>query len=413
MRFASIKDGRIQIISDNELAETIIVSKNLDNIKSSDIIANYRIVNGKFKSKSERTSASKLKVAIVSNYRMICGISSYCEKLLTELGPKLGEYKLFVEEDNNPIGVISEPHIVCWKRGKDVSLLVKSIKEYEPDIVLINHEFGLFPNAIMWLSLISQLQEYRIIVIMHSVFRHLDKLICEAAMPEIVVHLDAAKDILRNKGVLSKISIIPHGCDPQESLPKLWNYYGSSHTVIQQGYGFRYKAFELSIKSVAILKEKYPDVFFTALYSESKYAKNEHQMYYNELSKLISDLKLEGNVAIIRGFQSDGALDSYFRTNNVAVFPYISDPNHEVFGASGAARTAMSKGIPVISSRIPHFSDAETIKADTPEEIANELDKLFSDIEYKKAQVQKQNEFLEANSWQITADRYVQVLEKD
>jgi glycosyltransferase involved in cell wall biosynthesis len=417
MRYATIKDGRISLISDNlggsNTSDVLVVPDGLDDIKSSDIIASYRIVNGKFKSKVDRKSASQLKVAIVSNFMMACGISGYCEKLLSALGPKLGEYKLFVEEDEHPTGPITENHTICWKRGKEVSSLIKNIKEYEPDVVLINHEFGLFPNAVMWLSLMSQLQDYRVIVIMHSVFRHLDKLICEAAMPEIIVHLDAARDVLRSKGVLSKISIVPHGCDQQENKEKLWNYYGSKNTFIQQGYGFRYKAFELSIRAVAILKEKYNDVFFTALFSESKYAKFEHQMYYNELSKLITELKLENNVAIIRGFQSDGAVDSYFRTNNVAVFPYISNKDHECFASSGAVRTAMTKGIPVISSNIHHFSDAPTIKANTPEEIASELDKLFSDQEYRKKQIELQNEFLKTNSWLVIADKYVKILEED
>src|SRR5208337_4525456 len=120
-----------------------------------------------------------------------------------------------------------------------------------------------------------------------------------------------------------------------------------------------------------------PDVFFTGLFSESPYAQVEHQMYYNELMLLIEKLGIQENVSIIRGYQSDATIDSFLRTNQVAIFPYVSHPAHEVFGASGAARTAMSKGLPVITSSVNHFIDLPTIKADTPEEIAKALEKLF------------------------------------
>ena len=71
----------------------------------------------------------------------------------------------------------------------------------------------------------------------------------------------------------------------------------------------------------------------------------------------------------------------------------------------------MSKNIPVITSSIPHFSDTPSIKADTPEEIAHELDKLFSDPKLVAAQLKKRNEFIEENSWENTALKYIKIFE--
>ncbi|MFT2588457.1 hypothetical protein, partial [Escherichia coli] len=83
---------------------------------------------------------------------------------------------------------------------------------------------------------------------------------------------------------------------------------------------------------------------------------------------LIDELGIQENVALIRGFQSEETLDSYLRTNQATLFPYISHPSHEVWGASGAARIAMAKGLPVVTSSVNHFSDLPTIKADSGEE---------------------------------------------
>jgi glycosyltransferase involved in cell wall biosynthesis len=181
---------------------------------------------------------------------------------------------------------------------------------------------------------------------------------------------------------------------------------------MQFGFGFRYKGWENSIRATGILKQKYPNVFFTGLFTESPYAKVEHQTYYNELMTLVDQLELRNNVAILRGYQSDAVLDSFLRTNQVTVFPYVSHPDHEVFGASGAARMAMSKGLPVITSSVNHFSDLCSIKADTPEQLANELDKLFSNPALIKEQVERQKVYAEDNSWANVALRHIKIFEE-
>ena len=71
----------------------------------------------------------------------------------------------------------------------------------------------------------------------------------------------------------------------------------------------------------------------------------------------------------------------------------------------------MSKNIPVITSNANHFSDLNTIKANTSEEMANELDKLFSNSLLAKQQVERQKLYIEKNSWKIIAKKYVDIFE--
>ncbi len=423
-RYAGIKNGIIKIISDynfdNQDLMVVKIPHELDLINSSEIISNYKFKNNKFVLPNDIKDIKDLKIALVSNWKMTCGISTYAESLFAELIKHLNNYKLFVEK-NEIVGdfytagnqVIPKDNIIaCWNRGQSLKQLIYEIKKYDPDIVWIQHEFGLWSNACYWLSMMSQLSEYRIIVTMHSVFHHKDKTICEAAIPEIVVHLEGAYKVLKEeKGISGDVYVIPHGCYPCTNKEKLWNFYRTKHTIIQAGFLFRYKGWEESIKAIAILKEKYPDVFFTGLCSESDFSKLEHEIYFNELMDLIKTLNVEENVALIRGYQSDQTWDSYFRTNRVALFPYISHPGHEVFGASGAARLAMSKNIPVLSSSVNHFSDLPTIKADTPEQIACEISKLFDDYKLINKQLEKQNAFLQKHSWEQIALQYVKLFE--
>lgn len=424
-KFIGTKNGKIQVISDksfnSEYLTILELPSTLENIPVEKLILEYVVKEGKISHKNERRNLKDIKIAIITNFMSKCGLSTYMENLLNAMAPLLGNFKLFIEHNEQPTGPLTkladhtlrEDQIVgCWKRGEKLDQLVTAIKEYDPDIVFINHEFGLFPNARYFLALMTQLNNYRVIGIMHSTFHHRDKTICEAAIPEIVVHLEGAKKILQEeKGLANKIYVIPHGCSPCDNKERLWNLYKSEMTFVMSGFGFRYKNFQAALEATFILKEKYPNVFFTGLFSESPYSQLEHQKYYDELMEMIHKFGIENNVALIRGYQSDESLDSFLRVNKVALFPYVSIKNHGVQGASGGARLAMSKGIPVVSTSIPHFSDLPTIKADTPELMAAVIEKLCLKKGAAVEQVEKQNKFLEANSWKVVAEYYKRICE--
>jgi len=424
-KFVGLHGDEIKLVSDQKFShkdlQIIELPTELQNLDANELIANFKIRNGQLSSKFSKKPISQIKLAFIGNWKMKCGIATYSENLWSEVIKHVGDFHLFIEEQESytsPINVINEKEyptdkvIPCWKRGQSLQQLISEIKKYNPDIIWIQHEFGLWSNAGYWLSMLTQLSDYRIIVTMHSIFHHKDKTIVEAAIPEIVVHLDGAKKVLKEeKQIPGKVHIIPHGCFPCTDKNKLWNFYKTNHTVIQAGFLFRYKGWEESLKSIGILKNKYPDIFFTGLCSESDYNKANHQLYYKELMELIDKLNIKENVALIRGYQSDQSWDSYFRTNQVALFPYVSEPGHEVFGASGAARIAMTKALPVITSSANHFNDLPTIKADSPEEIAAALDKCFTDSKFKQDQINKQISFLNDNSWEKIASKYISIFE--
>jgi glycosyltransferase involved in cell wall biosynthesis len=427
MRQAGISKGNVCIVSSQEFAcpdyEVLQVPASLDGVSSSDLIQNYKVREGEFICKRGKKAAKDLRVAFVGNWAMECGLATYNSFLFPEIAKKVGDVKLFIERNDHPTKPLyqfgdtilpDDKLLSCWRRGEPLQELALAIKEYDPDVLLISHEYGLFSNARYWLSFLTQVVEFRTIVIFHSVFpHHIDKQIFEAGVREAVVHLQGAKDNLeRDKGLNIRCHLIPHGCYPPGNQTKLWDNYRSKHSFITTGFGFPYKNFQDSIRATALLKEKYPDIFFTALFSESPFNKRGHQTYFNELSALIEKLSVEQNVGIVRGFQPDHIIDTYLRSNQVAVFPYLSQKGHEVFGSSGACRLAFSAGLPTITSTLAHFSDLPSIKADGAQEIAAALDRLFSNEGLKKQQIELQNQFIRENSWEKTAERYIEVFEQ-
>lgn len=413
-RYVVVKDGRVRAVSSSAVAagqdaQVLEVPPELEGLPAAALIGNCAVRDGRLTLGALRRPAKDLRVAFVGNWRMRCGISTYSEKLWPEVAKHVGARRLFVERDNDPSGPLNElggelidpaDVVPCWTRGQPLGELVAAVRAWGPDVVWIQHEYGLWPNARHWLALLSQLSDVRVVVTFHSVYRHMDKLVAEAPVPEAIVHQEAAREVLKGfKRVPGLVHVVPHGCDPCLDKTRLWNIYRSERTFAQFGFGFRYKGWENSICAVAILKGKYPDVFFTGVFAESPFCLAEHAAYAADLARLTRELGVQDHVALVRGFQPDTVIDSYMRTNRVVVFPYVSHPKHEVFGSSGSARVAMSKGVPVITSSVNHFADLPSIKADTPQQIADALEALFEGKAAWAAQVEAQGGYLEENSW--------------
>lgn len=421
MRYVGVRDNRICAVSDKPFTtagmQTIQVSD--ESVTTDDILCGYRIRGDGLVARWGPHEPSKMRLALVGNWKLACGISTYAENLWPEVARHVPDVRIFAEENPRPT---SDPldlggrHLApeqvewCWKRGEPLGNLVAAIDRYDPDVVWIQHEWGLFPDARHWLAFLSRMSTRRVIVTMHSVFpTHFDKTICEAATPEIVVHLDGAREALLKKGVSSKVHVIPHGCYPCTSRDRLWNLYRSERTILQFGFGFRYKGWENALHAVAQLRRQYPDVFFTGLFSESPFARVEHERYYVELAGLVESLGIADHVGFVRGYQSDAVIDAYLRTSRVSLFPYVAHPEHEVFGASGAARMAMAKGVPVVTSSVNHFADLPTLRGDTAEELVVAIGGLFASREAVDKQLQRQFDFIESNRWSRIAERYLEL----
>lgn len=406
------KNGKIRVVSDVPAH-----SKELDLLYlrhspySPEILLKECIVKDGQVVKVDRSIDPKnCKIAFISVWDIPCGIATYSQFLVSEMKKINPNVRVFAESHKDQKEDSSEV-VYCWERGKSLNKLVASVKEYDPDLVYIQHEYGIFPDARKWSQLISSLEEYKTYVTLHSVYYHKDKSVCEAICPNIIVHSEAAKGVLKEKGITVPVEVVPHGCLTYDDVSRLWNIYRSPYTVVQFGFGFEYKGWPVALEAVKILKEKYPDIFYLMLFSESSFVQEHHDVQYTKLQDIIEKEGLDENVAIIRGYQSDEALRNFLRTLRVAIFPYTSHPDHVVYGSSGAVRIALSNGIPTIVSKVPLFSDLDGIvpRVDSAEELAAEISKLFSNSNKYKEQVKKQLDFVENNKWSRVAEKYLHI----
>jgi glycosyltransferase involved in cell wall biosynthesis len=97
----------------------------------------------------------------------------------------------------------------------------------------------------------------------------------------------------------------------------------------------------------------------------------------------------------------------------VAIFPYVNNPNNTVFGSSGAVRVALANRIPVITSESHLFDDLEGVvpRPANHYELANQIDEIFSNGEYRQELVEKGQAFVLENSWELVATKYINLYE--
>jgi glycosyltransferase involved in cell wall biosynthesis len=291
--------------------------------------------------------------------------------------------------------------------------LVKLIREWNPDIIHIGHEYGFFAKAYQFTSLVSALQTfgYKIVSTMHSVYDHLDKLVTEACVPNLIVHTDEAKKCLIQKGVNGKIFVVPHGvkilkgtAENPELLGPLWNTWYTNHTILQPGFLFEYKGHARIIKLLPKLKEKYGDVHYIIQGAENPHTIKEHNNVYTKLVNLAQSLGVMDNITIIRGFVSKNVLLSYIRTVKCCVLPYDIHPEHNVRSSSGIARMVLNTTTPLIVSNVHFFDDLDkvAIKVKSDEELYEAIESVFDtdiDQELNKEKI----DYLRNNCWENVA----------
>lgn len=374
---------------------------------------NWHSLVGK-KLRSAPKEIKDLRIAFVCNWNDCCGISTYSGYLVHALQTKVKEIHVFSEKSEEQK---DDPTYVtrCWKRGTSLKELIDSLITWAPDFIIIQHEYGIFPKATFFLQLLQGIEDIPYAVTMHSVYEHLDKAICTSAVKNIVVHSEEGKQILKKLGNINNIFVVPHGCVKfaDHEITELWNIFQTPYTIVQFGFGFFYKGVDRVLDAIHYLKRdpKFKEIFYCYLCSDNVHTSVVHSQYYDFLIKKIDELKLHDNAVIIRKFQTDQMIKNYLRTAKIAVFPYVGDPHNMVYGASGAIRVAMACGIPVIASSCHQFDDLENVvpRPANFAELADEIDKIFSNEGYKKSLLDKASKYISENTWDISANKYLNI----
>ena len=357
---------------------------------------------------------SGLKLGFICNHNQKCGISTYSKFLLDNIKGKVSDYRIFSEI--NPVQEHDDNITYCWKRGERLNGLIMEIKSWEPDFLIIQHEWGIFSNATYFMLFINELEKLKIpyLVTMHSVYEHLDKSIPVSILENIVVHSNTGKDILKKVGFSNNVVVIPHGCPMPSTKGELWNIFQNPYVLFGYGFGFKYKGVEIAIEAISILKKdpKFENIFYMYCCSNSVNNDGIHNAYYDSLIKKVEELGVQDNVMIKKGYLSEEILENYLRTVKMVLFPYVMEPENTVYGSSGAIKIAMSHNVPVIGSVSHLFDDLDGVipRINGAVELAQEIDNIFSSHEYWEELLQRNRDYITKYNWDNIGDSYLQAI---
>ncbi|NNU83877.1 glycosyltransferase [Geobacillus sp. BMUD] len=316
-----------------------------------------------------------IRIAYVSTYPpRRCGLATFTEHLRQSIdgvrGPSDGDrvIVLYNESDgddayrNNP---------VYWplpaQNRAAYAEMAKRVNESDIDVVLLQHEFGIFGGEAgeYILDFIAALHK-PLVTTFHTVFaepeppyRPIQEKIATASDAIIVMNRQAIPYLVKAFGLpKEKVVYIPHGApgpssEDRDSLRRRLGFSGRK-VMLTFGLLSRGKGIESVLAALPGVVRKVPEALYViAGQTHPEVKKREGEAYREELKSLIHRLGLERHVRMEDRYFSEEELIDYLTACDLYVTPY---PGMQQI-TSGTLAYAVGVGRPVVSTPYEHARD--------------------------------------------------------
>jgi len=320
-----------------------------------------------------KTESTIPEIVFISSYPpRECGIATYSQDLIKALNNKFSrsfDIKICpLENENEKYSYQDDIKYILNTDSKESYLRLKSEINSNDNIqiVLIQHEFGLFQknqeNLIHFLSTLNK----PIVTVFHTVLPGPDNLlkikvqeITTLSENVIVMSNSSAQLLSSNYGIDSeKIIIIAHGThlvthSDKEILKRKYNLSGKK-VLATFGLLSSGKSIETTLEALPAIIKKNPDVLFLIIgRTHPSVVKQEGEKYRTLLESKVRELHIEKQVQFINSFIPLQELLEYLQLTDVYLFT-SKDPNQAV---SGTFSYAISCGCPIVCTPIPPASE--------------------------------------------------------
>lgn len=357
------------------------------------------------------------RVAILGNYSpRRCGIATFTEDLAESL-VEAGSEVFVVAMDDRPESY-PYPEIVSFRvlesELKDYRQVAEYLQKLRADVLCVQHEFGIF-GGLAGSHLLELLENVSIPIVttLHTVLRnpdaHQTRVMRELdrLSSRFVVMSERGRDYLIDVYGVSptKIEVIHHGI---HALPKAAEAPTGRRTILTFGLLGPDKGIENVISALPEVVKKH-DVDYIVVGATHPHLVAQHGESYREsLVKLADDLGVSGHIKFVDKFVTKPELAAYMDAATIYVTPY----NKLQQITSGTLAYAVGTGRAIISS--PYWY-AEELLADgrgvlvPPRDsaaIANQLNRLLSNEDERKAIASRALEFGKQMLWPNVAKAY-------
>ncbi len=363
-----------------------------------------------------------------------CGIATYSQDLLKALKNKYKQsfsLKVCALEPGKTTHVYSKEVKFVFDTSNPAKYLEMAHAiniDMHIDLVLVQHEFGLFQGKgeaaflqfLFWLSKPA-------VIVFHTVLPQPDastrgkvQKIADACAAMIVMTQNAAQILIEDYGIAAeKIEVIPHGTHLVPHLDKnlLKEKYGLSNRKVLSTFGLLSsgKGIETTLNALPAIVKLNPEIVFLIIgITHPGVIKNEGEKYRNMLIDKVRVLNLCDHVIFINRYLPLEDLLEYLQLTDVYLFT-SKDPKQAV---SGTFSYAMSCGCPIISTPIPHA--LELLHEDTgiiidfqnPEQLAAGVNRLMSDESLRSTFRSNALQRIVPTAWENSAIAHARLLQK-
>jgi glycosyltransferase involved in cell wall biosynthesis len=314
------------------------------------------------------------RIALIGNSPpRLCGIASFTADLRNALLGATRDVAVDLYAMDDPgAGHRYGPEVVYSIPQNALSgyhLAAQRINESGADVVLVQHEYGIFggPAGALLLKLLDRVAA-PVIVTLHTILEDPDadqRTVIEALArraARLVVMAEKGRDILeRVHGIArERIVVIPHG-GPDRPLrnPVLMKpRFGFEGRKVLLTFGLLSpnKGIETMIRAMPEIVGAHPDALYVVLGATHPHlVAQQGEAYRDGLIALADELGVRSHVRFIDGFLEQETLLDYLEAADVYVTPYLNEQQI----TSGTLSYAIILGKPVIST--PYWHAAELL----------------------------------------------------
>ena len=354
-----------------------------------------------------------LDIALLSTYPpAACGIASYCEYLanaLVELGHRV-TVLAEIDGPGKPEKVYKDgiPICKCWYRTRPLANIARLLRSSAklPNVLWIQHEFGIFPNNLdLWDFMLDIQQHMTVALTLHTVLstpKQIGFFRAPPFVPKTFVHSYAAALALKAWHPAWEPIMVPHGV---KVVNRQLKPPGTDRPIVGLVPGFisPSKAHIDILHGLALALTIQPCVRNVSLRIAGEY---KHHDYVMEIQQTIASLGLQEFVKLDLGFQEDlGFADADYLILGAQMD--TRSPEQGPYSASGQIADAIAYGLPVLARNVPIYNTnaPNVIHWNTKEELANLLVGLLRDDNQRRligASVGP--EFVTTRSWKHVAE---------
>ncbi|BCX81740.1 1,2-diacylglycerol 3-alpha-glucosyltransferase [Methylomarinovum caldicuralii] len=361
-----------------------------------------------------------MRIGYISSYPPIeCGIATYSAYLIDAL-----------REQGVDVYVVSHlgasgPQVFPAFNENDLDDKAYQVAlRFTPDIVHVQHEFGLY-GPHFGVNILPVIVKFRLIGVpvvttLHTVYENPQpghRVLIEnilANSEQVIVHQDYQRRTLERlypPQYSRKVTVIPHGArlvEPVADAKAKLGLPADRKVILMIGYFRPSKNFELIIDLLPEILRRYPDAL---LVLAGKIRNQEYAEYRNQLFEHIRRSPARDHIRVILGQLRQETFDTILSAADVVVLPY------RITSQSGILAHCLAFGRPVVTSDTPAMrelirqSGAGLIVA-SDDRYAEAIAELLGDEAKARSMGEAARRFVrEKPAWPLIARRHVELYE--